>query len=129
MQHELVTAGGSGRKSLARLATFVADQKCFSIQISKNYRITEFREDLKELYKLCGCQNKATTFLFDETQIKYETFVEDINNILTSGEVPNLFGKDEIGPVVDEVRCYSTRDFFCRFLGQFMYISVTVLPL
>jgi dynein heavy chain, axonemal len=105
----LVSTGGSGRKSLARLATFVADQKCFSIEISKNYRIMEFREDLKELYKLAGCQNKPTTFLFDETQIKYETFVEDINNILTSGEVPNLFPKDEIGPVVDEVSPYISR--------------------
>lgn len=96
-------AGGSGRKSLARLATYVAEQKCFSIEISKNYRITEFREDLKALYRVAGAQNKPTTFLFDETQIKYETFVEDINNILTSGEVPNLFSKEEIAGVVDEV--------------------------
>jgi dynein heavy chain len=96
-------AGGSGRKSLARLATYVADQKCFTIEISKNYRVAEFREDLKALYRVAGCQNKPTTFLFDETQIKYETFVEDINNILTSGEVPNLFTKDELAGVVDEV--------------------------
>ncbi len=33
-----------------------------------------------------GCQNKPTVFLFDETQIVQETFLEDINNILTSGE-------------------------------------------
>jgi hypothetical protein len=37
-------------------------------------------------------------------QIKYETFLEDVNNILTSGEVPNLFPKDELGGVLDEVR-------------------------
>jgi len=47
----LVGVGGSGRKSLSRLATYVADQKCFSIEISKGYRITEFREDLKTLYR------------------------------------------------------------------------------
>ena len=103
----LLAAGGSGRKSLARLATYIAEQKCFSIEIHKNYRISEFREDLKELYRAAGCTNKPTTFLFDETQIKYETFVEDINNILTSGEVPNLFSKEEIGGVVDEARCSS----------------------
>ena len=64
----------------------------------------EFREDLKGLYRQAGCANKPTTFLFDETQIVLETFLEDVNNILTSGEVPNLFGKDEIGGVLDEVR-------------------------
>lgn len=37
-------------------------------------------------------------------QIKYEAFLEDVNNILTSGEVPNLFPKDELAAVLDELR-------------------------
>lgn len=120
-------AGGSGRKSLARLATYVAEQRCFSIEISRNYRAGEFREDLKELYRQAGGQNRPTTFLFDETQIKYETFLEDINNILTSGEVPNLFGKDEIGGVVDEVRCGCGRPCCLLLLGLSTWLHGVVL--
>ncbi|CAG9464381.1 unnamed protein product [Pedinophyceae sp. YPF-701] len=100
----LVGVGGSGRKSLARLATYIAEQRCFSIEITKNYRQTDFREDLKMLYKQAGQDNKPTTFLFDETQIKLETFLEDVNNILTSGEVPNLFPKDEMTAIVGDLR-------------------------
>lgn len=100
----LVGVGGSGRKSLCRLATYVAEQKCFMIEIGRNYRSNEFREDLKLLYKQAGCANKPTVFLFDETQIVEEVFVEYINNILTSGEVPNLFSKDELPGILDEVR-------------------------
>jgi hypothetical protein len=66
----LVGVGGSGRKSLARLAAYVAELKVFSIEITKTYRLTEFREDLKGLYRQAGVANKPTVFLFDETQVR-----------------------------------------------------------
>lgn len=51
------------------------------------------------------------TAIFDDdqckrsnTQIKEECFLEDVNNLLQSGEVPNLYGRDEIPQVLDGVR-------------------------
>lgn len=38
------------------------------------------------------------------SQIKDEGFLEDINNILSSGVVPNLFGRDDIPGILDAVR-------------------------
>lgn len=51
--------------------------------------------DIKKLYRLTGVDNKPTVFLFNDTQIVDESFLEDINNILSSGEVPNLYKQDE----------------------------------
>ena len=87
----LVGVGGSGRQSLARLSSFICEYNVFTIKITNNYRVVEFHEDLKTLYRLAGMEGKPTTFLFNDTQVKDETFLEDINNILSSGEVPNLF--------------------------------------
>lgn len=44
-------------------------------------------------------------FLFSDSQIINETFLEDINNILNAGEVPNLFPNDEVDRVVNDTRC------------------------
>lgn len=51
----------------------------------------EWKEDIKNLLKLCGGKGTITTFLFTDVQIKEEGFLEDVNNILNTGEVPNLF--------------------------------------
>lgn len=65
------------------------------VEISKSYSRADWREDLKKLLRRAGCDCKPVTFLFSDSQIKDEAFVEDVNNILNSGEVPNMFPADE----------------------------------
>jgi len=100
----LIGVGGSGRQSLTRLAAYIADMKCFQIELSRGYGINEFHEDLKRLLMQAGGEGKPTVFLFTDTQIIKESFLEDINNILNAGEVPDLFAADEIAKIVDMVR-------------------------
>ena len=42
--------------------------------------------------------------MFTDSQIKNEGFVEDINNLLNTCEVPNLFPADEKAILLDLVR-------------------------
>lgn len=71
----------------------------FQIAVTKNYRLPEFREDLKTLYLKTGVENKPTTFLFVDTQVIEEQFLEVVNSILSTGEVTNLFKADEMEEV------------------------------
>lgn len=50
----LVGVGGSGRRSMARLAGFLREMATFSIEITKSYREKEFHEDIKKLLIKCG---------------------------------------------------------------------------
>ena len=92
----LLGVGGSGRQSLTRLSAFISDYKCHSIEIAKGYGKNEWREDLKKCLKTAGLDNDPIVFLFTDTQIVKEFFMEDINGILNSGDVPNIYGNDEI---------------------------------
>lgn len=97
----LVGIGGSGRQSLSRIASYMCELGIFQISVTKLYRVGEFREDLKTLYLKTGVDNKPTTFLFNDTQVIEEQFLEIVNNILSTGEVTNLYKPDEM----EEVTC------------------------
>ena len=83
----------------------------------------------------------SPTHAFDGTQIKDEAFVEDINNILNAGEVPNMFPNDEKSAVIEMVRPIAAKQglkletplelwaFFTKRCREMLHVSLCFSPI
>ncbi|KAL2735253.1 dynein axonemal heavy chain 2 [Vespula squamosa] len=105
----LVGIGGSGRQSVSRIAAYMCELTTFQIAVTKQYRVMEFREDLKKLYSITGVENKPTSFLFNDTQVAEEQFLEIVNNMLSTGEVANLYKTDEMEDIKNRLTKEATK--------------------
>ena len=137
----LVGVGGSGRQSLTYLAGYMGQFNLKQIQISANYGLTDFHDDLKDAMMMAaavsgdgedgggtdegggisaGEGGSPTIFLINDTQIPDETFVENLSNLLNSGEVPNMLGQEDVAAAIEAVRpaAKSDRAFMAGVRGK-----------
>ena len=100
----LVGVGGSGKQSLTKLASFLAGSSVFEITLARGYDILSFREDVKKLYSMLGVDGKKMTFLFTDSHVADEGFLEVLNNMLATGSVPSLYENDEKEGIINGIR-------------------------
>ncbi|XP_068439704.1 dynein axonemal heavy chain 9 isoform X3 [Clinocottus analis] len=100
----LVGVGGSGKQSLTRLAAFIANLEVFQITLRKGYSIADLKGDLAGLYVKAGVKNIGTVLLMTDAQVAEEKFLVLVNDLLASGEIPDLFPDDEMENIIGSVR-------------------------
>ncbi len=100
----LVGVGGSGRQSLAKLASFICDCSLFQINVSKSYSTNDFLNDIKGAFRLSGVKGLSLMFLLTENDIKEDAFLEYINSVLATGEISGLFQRDEFEILIQDMR-------------------------
>ena len=104
----LIGVGGSGKQSLSRLCSFLKECEVFQIELTKNYNRDSFKQDMMLLMIKAGVDRTPMSFVFTDSQISDESFLEFINNLLNTGEIPNLFSKKEdYEDIINRVRPYN----------------------
>jgi dynein heavy chain len=99
----LVGVGGSGKQSLARLAAFISAIETFQLQLKSSYSIADLKVDLAGLYLKAGLKNAGIMFLMTDSQVADEKFLVLINDMLASGQIPDLFADDEVDNIIQAI--------------------------
>ena len=50
-----------------------------------------------------GCEDSPTTFIMNDTQIMYESFLEDINNLLNTGDITGLYEAADVAKMSEDL--------------------------
>lgn len=99
----LVGVGGSGKQSLARLSAFISSLEPFQVQLKSMYGVADLKADLATLYIKAGLKRESIMFLMTDSQVTDEKFLVLINDMLTSGQIPELFTDDEIDEIIQAI--------------------------
>ncbi|XP_060647178.1 dynein beta chain, ciliary [Drosophila nasuta] len=100
----LIGVGGSGKQTLARLAAFISSLSVSQIQIKRGFGLLDMRDEIAALYMKVGLKNVASVFLISDAQLPDESILMLINDLLASGEIPELFNDDQLDTIINGIR-------------------------
>lgn len=72
--------------------------------VSANYTMSSLKEDLLTLYEKTGIKEEGYLFLINDGHISQERFLVYINDLLSSGEVADLYTEEDKMNIVNTVR-------------------------
>lgn len=142
----LVGVGGSGRHSLTKLAAHISDMASDQLMLRSDFSMKDFRLKFQEMYKRAAFEKgngKKTVFIFSDNDVVDESFLEDIQNQLNGGIVPNIFSNDELSKIRDEKNFVNANkrdgqmsenpdvmnEWLVRRIKDFMHLSICMSPI
>merc|ERR1719506_629086 len=134
----LVGASGAGKTVLSKFVSWINGLMVFQIKCGRNYDVTAFENDLRSVMKMAGIKGTKITFIFDESNALGPAFLERMNALLASGEVPGLFEGDEWNNLIQEcksgmqgLRATDENEYFAKFtknVQRNLHIVFTMNP-
>ncbi|CDJ57328.1 hypothetical protein EMWEY_00007760 [Eimeria maxima] len=136
----LVGASGAGKTILTKFVSWMNGLSIFQIKAGRNYSTASFEQDLRVVMKRAALKEEKIAFVIDESNALGPAFLERMNALLASGEVPGLFEGDEYTALINECKAAYGSDYlgsgesselFARFTKQVqrnLHIIFTMNP-
>uniref|UniRef100_A0A3Q1J7D9 Cytoplasmic dynein 2 heavy chain 1 n=1 Tax=Anabas testudineus TaxID=64144 RepID=A0A3Q1J7D9_ANATE len=110
----LLLAGrsGVGRHTATCLVSHMHGYTLFTPKISRGYTLKHFNNDLKTVMQLAGLEGQQVVLLLEDYQFVHSAFLEMVNSLLSSGEVPGLYTPEELEPLLSSLKDAASQDGF-----------------
>ncbi|KAK2517344.1 Dync2h1 [Columba guinea] len=110
----LLLAGrsGVGRRTVTSLVSHMHGAVLITPKISRGYELKQFKNDLKYVMELAGIEAQQVVLLLEDYQFVHSTFLEMINSLLSSGEVPGLYKIEELEALLSPLKDQASQDGF-----------------
>ncbi|CAD5207663.1 unnamed protein product [Bursaphelenchus okinawaensis] len=119
-------AGFSDRMNRA-VASLIAHQhglRTFSPRVSSNYGLKNFCNDLKQAITYVVLESEPAVFILEDYQILEETFLQYVNQILSTGTAPGLFTGQEFEQMSGQLREMASADGFDGELTEYFTYKI-----
>ena len=100
----LVGVGGSGKKSIAKVAATVAGVSLLHSTKGPTYGVSNFLDDLGSGFKRSGIKGESVCFLMSDADVCDSVFLDFVNQQLTTGRISDIFQKEDVDSIVSELR-------------------------
>ena len=128
----LVGCSGSGRRTCLILASLILKFEIVSLNMTRDFTQREFKKELKVIIENVVNENKKQILLLEDHNFGKPEFIEMINSLIISGEIPGLFTLDEIDrmPASEDLKRdaigKSLQEVFCERVSRNLKIVLSL---
>ena len=115
---------GVGRRNAVSVVSALHHAKLLALKMGKNYGVKQFKNELKNAMQIAGVDNQQVFFMLEDHNLTSPQFLDMINSLLSSGEVPGLYTPEELEPLLTPLRQNASNEGFSGSLIN--YFAKTV---
>jgi dynein heavy chain 2 len=86
------------------MVSHLLNMEFFSPNISRDYSMKEFKRDLKVVLQKAGIEAQRTCLFIEDHQLVLPEFLEYMNSLISSGEIPGLYTPQELEPIMEPIK-------------------------
>ena len=102
----LLGNGGTGREYAAKIASKLKNALFYKPPISRTFSFDDWRDTIKKLLREAGGNGTCCVFFVTHETLENNLFLQDVNTLLTNGEIENIFTAEEKHVITEQMYQY-----------------------